>query len=246
MIVFPAIDMKDGHVVRLRQGVMDDSTVYSEDPVAVARYFQSQGASHLHVVDLDGAAAGAMVNGSVLESLVKETGLKVQVGGGIRTMERIEALLGLGVNRVILGTAAVQDPLMVERAVARFGCDRVVVGIDAKNGRVAVDGWVTTSDLSIEDLGFDMRDLGVTRIIYTDIHRDGMLTGADIEGAAKLADRTELKVIVSGGIASLDELKLIRRRAVQGVGFEGVIVGKALYSKAFTLREALDAAAIVV
>ncbi|MCL1852220.1 MAG: 1-(5-phosphoribosyl)-5-[(5-phosphoribosylamino)methylideneamino]imidazole-4-carboxamide isomerase [Peptococcaceae bacterium] len=246
MIVFPAIDLKNGHAVRLRQGVMDDATVYSDDPLAVARGFEAQGASYLHVVDLDGAVAGTMVNWTVLECLVKATNLNVQVGGGIRSMERIESLLGLGVDRVILGTAAVREPLLVEQAVTRFGSDRIVVGIDAKNGRVAVEGWVKTSDVSAEELGLSMRDMGVTRVIYTDIHRDGMLTGADIDGAAKLADRTRLKVIVSGGVASLDELRLIRCHIVQGVGFEGAVLGKALYSGAFSLREALETAAAVV
>jgi phosphoribosylformimino-5-aminoimidazole carboxamide ribotide isomerase len=240
IIIFPAIDLKNGQAVRLKQGKMDEVTVYSDDPVAVAQDFLAQGATHLHVVDLNGAVTGELVNRTVLEELVRITSLKIQVGGGIRTIERMEMLLNLGVDRVILGTAAVRDPELVGQAVARFGSERVVVGIDAKDGRVAVAGWVETSDVSAEELGVRMREKGVTHVIYTDIQRDGMLTGADIAGSAELAGQTGLRVIVSGGIASLEELAAIRDFERRGAGLEGVILGKALYSGAFTLREALQ------
>lgn len=241
IIVFPAIDLKNGQAVRLRQGVMEEATVYSDDPVAVAQDFLEQGATHLHVVDLNGAVSGEMVNGAVLERLVKTVDLQIQVGGGIRTLERMEMLLSLGIHRVILGTAAVRNPDLVEQAIAQFGSEHVVVGIDAKNGRVAVAGWVETSDVSAAELGLRMRDKGVTHVIYTDIQRDGMLTGADIDGTAQLADQTGLQVIVSGGIASLMELTTIRNLERQGVCLEGAVLGKALYTGAFTLREALHA-----
>ncbi|MCL1917620.1 MAG: 1-(5-phosphoribosyl)-5-[(5-phosphoribosylamino)methylideneamino] imidazole-4-carboxamide isomerase [Peptococcaceae bacterium] len=280
MIIFPAIDLKNGQAVRLQQGRMDEATVYSDDPVAVAQDFMAQGATHLHVVDLNGAVEtqqetqetqetqgpqgtqgtqgpqgpqgtqGArpqgdskMVNGAVLERLVQSVNLKIQVGGGIRTLERIEALLDLGVHRVILGTAAVRDPELVAQAIARFGSERVMVGIDAKDGRVAVQGWVETSDVLAEELGVRMRDKGVTHVIYTDIRRDGMLTGADIDGSARLAKQTDLRVIVSGGIACLDEVAAIRDLERRGVCLEGVVLGKALYAGAFSLREALQVSA---
>lgn len=239
MIIFPAVDLKDGKVVRLLQGRMEEATVYSDDPVQMAKSFELQGAEYLHVVDLNGAFAGKPVNDQAISSLVKSVSLKVQVGGGIRTLERIEELLTLGVERVILGTVAVRRPELVAEAVKRYG-EQIVVGIDARDGRVAVQGWAESTDLSAGELGRCMKEIGVSRVIFTDISRDGMLKGPNIASTVKLAEETGLKIIASGGISSLTDLINLKKEAEKGISIEGAIVGKALYSGAFTLKEALE------
>lgn len=241
MIIFPAIDLHKGHAVRLLQGRLEDATVYAEDPTAVAREFAADGASYLHLVDLDGAFTGQPVNDEVIRKIVRAVDLKVQVGGGIRTLARVEELLELGVERVILGTVAVRDPELVAEAVHRYG-ERIVVGIDAKDGKVAVQGWAETTELTAEELGRSMKAVGVERIIYTDIGRDGMLQGPNLASSVNQALATGLKVIVSGGVSSLEDLRNIRKEVSAGVPIEGAIIGKALYSKAFTLKEALAVA----
>lgn len=240
MLIFPAVDLKEGKAVRLLQGRMEAATVYADDPVAVAQDFARQGAEYLHVVDLNGAFAGEPVNDEVIKKIVSSVSLKVQVGGGIRTLERVVELLKLGVERVILGTVAVRDPDLVEEAVQRYG-ERIVVGIDAKDGRVAVQGWAETTDLSVVELALAMKKVGVKRVIFTDIARDGMLQGVNIDSTARLAQATGLAVIASGGIAGLEDLTKLRAQADQGVLIEGAIVGKALYAGAFTLEEAFAA-----
>ncbi len=237
MLIFPAVDLKEGKAVRLLQGRMEAATVYADDPVAVAQDFARQGAEYLHVVDLNGAFAGEPVNDEVIKKIVSSVSLKVQVGGGIRTLERVVELLKLGVERVILGTVAVRDPDLVEEAVQRYG-ERIVVGIDAKDGRVAVQGWAETTDLSVVELALAMKKVGVKRVIFTDIARDGMLQGVNIDSTARLAQATGLAVIASGGIAGLNQTS---RSGRQGVLIEGAIVGKALYAGAFTLEEAFAA-----
>ena len=190
MLIFPAVDLKEGKAVRLLQGRMEAATVYADDPVAVAQDFARQGAEYLHVVDLNGAFAGEPVNDEVIKKIVSSVSLKVQVGGGIRTLERVVELLKLGVERVILGTVAVRDPDLVEEAVQRYG-ERIVVGIDAKDGRVAVQGWAETTDLGVMELALAMKKVGVKRVIFTDIARDGMLQGVNVDSTARLAKATE-------------------------------------------------------
>lgn len=240
MIIYPAIDLKDGQVVRLLQGKMEEATVYADDPVQVAEDFLAQGSKYLHVVDLNGAFAGRPVNDAAIQRIVEHSSLKIQVGGGIRTLNRIEELLGLGVTRVILGTAAVREPKLVEEAVQRYG-DSIIVGIDAHDGMVAVQGWAERTNLKAEELGLAMKAVGVSRIIFTDISRDGMLKGPNIQSTVRLAEITGLKIIASGGISSLTDLVQLQAEAEKGVPLEGAIVGKALYSGAFTLAEALQA-----
>ncbi|MHB8125660.1 MAG: 1-(5-phosphoribosyl)-5-[(5-phosphoribosylamino)methylideneamino]imidazole-4-carboxamide isomerase [Desulfitobacteriaceae bacterium] len=240
MRIFPAIDLKEGKAVRLLQGRLEDSTIYADHPADVARKFVEQGAEFLHVVDLNGAFTGRPVNDQAIQEIVRSVSLKmkIQVGGGIRTLERIEQLLSLGVSRVILGTVAVKQPELVEEAVRRFG-EQVVVGIDARDGMVAVQGWSEATELSAVELGLSMKAVGVKRLIFTDIARDGMLQGLNLASTVKLAQETGLIVIASGGITVLKDLQDIQNEVDKGVSIEGAIVGKALYSGAFTLEQAL-------
>lgn len=240
MNIYPAIDLKDGQVVRLLQGRMEDATVYSDNPAQVAADFWAKGSQYLHIVDLNGAFLGQPVNDQALKSIVQSVPLKIQVGGGIRSLERIEELLELGVSRVILGTAAVRNPKLVEEAVQKYG-DRIIVGIDARDGLVALEGWAEATQLKAEELGKAMKQIGVSRIIFTDIARDGMLSGPNIKSTVKMARETGLKTIASGGISTLGDLQKLKAEAERGVAIEGAIIGKALYSGAFTLEEALAA-----
>lgn len=232
MQIYPAIDIKDGRAVRLRQGLAADVTDYGT-PAEAAMDWKTQGATYLHVVDLDGAFEGKGRNLPLVAEIVRETGLPVELGGGIRTMEDIEARLSLGVARVILGTVALTDPDLVRRACARYP-GRIACGIDAKDGRVAVRGWVEASDVDPVDLALRMKDAGVQDVIYTDIRRDGMQTGPNVEATAELVRRTGLRVIGSGGVGKIQDLYDLR-----DAGCAGAIVGKALYNGNFTLAQAL-------
>lgn len=241
MLLFPAIDLKEGKAVRLLQGRMEDSTVYSGNPVDVAKDFESQGAEYLHIVDLNGAFTGKPVNDDIIRRIVGSVSLKIQVGGGIRTMERITELIELGVERIILGTIAVKNPELVAEAARRYG-KQVIVGIDAKDGLVAVQGWAETTEMRAIDLGLAMKAMGVQSVVFTDIARDGMLQGPNIESTVQMARETGLSLIASGGISTLADLRNLQAEALKGVSIEGAITGKALYSGAFTVREALEAA----
>ena len=232
MQIYPAIDIKDGRAVRLRQGLAADVTDYGT-PAEAAMDWKTQGATYLHVVDLDGAFEGKGRNLPLVAEIVRETGLLVELGGGIRTMEDIEARLSLGVARVILGTVALTDPDLVRRACARYP-GRIACGIDAKDGRGAVRGWVEASDVDPVDLALRMKDAGVLDVIYTDIRRDGMQTGPNVEATAELVRRTGLRVIGSGGVGKIQDLYDLR-----DAGCAGAIVGKALYNGNFTLAQAL-------
>lgn len=226
MILFPAIDLKQGQVVRLLYGRADAVTVYGDDPAAQAKAFQAAGFQWLHVVDLDGAFSGSGGNGEAVAAILKAVDLPVQLGGGIRDLARIEAWLALGVRRVILGTVAVKDPDLVREACREFP-GRIVVGVDAKEGYVAVEGWAERSDISTLDLALRFRDAGVAALLYTDVGRDGALTGVDVEGTAALAKASGMPVIASGGVAGMADLEALL--AAEEPGIEGVVVGRALY-----------------
>ena len=235
--VIPAIDLLDGRCVRLSQGRYDDATVYGEDPGAVAAEFARQAIPRLHVVDLDGAKAGRPMNAAALQAIVAAVGeVPVQRGGGIRSLEAVDHALATGVDRVILGTVALRDPELVREAAKRYP-GRIVVGIDAKDGRVAVEGWLETSETRAVDLAPRFEEAGVAAIVYTDIARDGMLTGPNIEATAELADAVSIPVIVSGGVSSEDDL--LRSAGHAGRGIAGAIVGRALYTGAVDLASAL-------
>lgn len=239
MILFPAIDLKDGHCVRLEQGDMARATVFNNDPGAQAAAFAAQGFSHLHIVDLDGAFAGASVNRQAVAAIVEAcqaAGVITQLGGGIRSLENIEAWLAAGINRVILGTVAQRDPGLVRQACQQFA-GRIIVGIDARAGFVAVEGWAEATEITAIDLAQQFEDAGVTAIIYTDIDRDGLLKGVNIEATQKLAARISIPVIASGGLAGLDDVKALL--ALEDSGIVGAISGRALYDGR------LDAAAVL-
>jgi phosphoribosylformimino-5-aminoimidazole carboxamide ribotide isomerase len=226
VILFPAIDLKEGLAVRLRQGDMAQATVFNRDPALQAHAFETQGFEYLHVVDLDGAFAGTSRNVSAIERILETVVMPIQLGGGIRDMAAVESWLGKGVNRVIIGTAAVRDPAFVKEAARRFP-GRVAVGLDARDGKVAVQGWAETSELSVLDIARRFEDAGVAAIIYTDIARDGLLTGLNLDATIALADAVAIPVIASGGLASLDDVRaLLAPRASK---LAGAIAGRALY-----------------
>jgi len=237
MILYPAIDLKDGHCVRLQQGLMDKATVFKLSPADQASQFASQGFSSIHVVDLNGAFEGRSVNGEAVSSILGAVQIPVQLGGGIRSLDSISEWLGRGVARVILGTAAVRDPALVRQACARFP-GKIAVGIDAKDGHVAVEGWAETSELSAVDLARRFEDTGVAAIIYTDIGRDGMLTGLNLDLTAELARAVKIPVIASGGLAGIEDIK--RLISPQYAMIAGAIAGRALYDGRLDAKEALD------
>ncbi|MGH6822839.1 MAG: 1-(5-phosphoribosyl)-5-[(5-phosphoribosylamino)methylideneamino]imidazole-4-carboxamide isomerase [Methylocella sp.] len=236
VILFPAIDLKQGHCVRLRQGDMTKATIFNDDPAAQALAFARQGFEYLHVVDLDGAFAGRPVNANAVEAILAAVKIPLQLGGGIRDIEGIEAWLGKGVARVILGTAAVRDPDFVRRA-ARLYPGRIAVGIDARAGKVAVEGWAKTSSFTAAELGRRFEDAGVATIIYTDISRDGVLKGLNIEATLALAGELTIPVIASGGLASLEDIE--RLLLPDCAKLEGAIAGRALYDGRLNPAEAL-------
>ena len=236
MILFPAIDLKDGLCVRLEQGDMARATVFNRDPAAQAHLFEAQGFEYLHVVDLDGAFSGKPVNVAAVERIIEVTRIPLQLGGGIRDMATIEGWLGKGVNRVIIGTAAVRDPALV-KAAAKKHPKRIAVGLDARAGKVAVEGWAQTSELSALDIARRFEDAGVAAIIYTDVARDGMLKGINWDATIALADAISIPVVASGGFASMDDVKrMIEPRARK---LEGAISGRALYDGRIDGAEAL-------
>ncbi len=240
MMLYPAIDLKDGQCVRLKRGLMEEATVYNDSPEAQAKAFADAGCPWLHVVDLNGAFDGKSTNELAVRAIRKSVTMQMQLGGGIRSMEAIEAWLDAGVNRVILGTVALRNPQLVKDAAKQFA-GKIAVGIDAKSGMVAVEGWAEVSDMRAVELARQFEDAGVAAIIYTDIARDGMMGGPNLEETAALAQAVSIPVIVSGGIASLDDIRAVKARASSGIS--GVIVGRALYEGAFSARDALQALA---
>lgn len=248
MIVLPAIDLRRGLVVRLRQGRAAQETVYDHDPAAVARRWVQQGARWLHVVNLDGALGESPADARgrlplnlrrLCEIRAAVPGTPIQFGGGLRDLAAVERALALGAGRVLLGTAAVQNPILVERALRRFGPERVAVALDAREGQLATHGWQRQAGMGALELGRELRRRGLRHAIYTDVGRDGMLCGVNAAATAALARGTGLQVIASGGVAGLDDLRELRRQAHAGI--EGVIIGQALYSGALDLRAALQA-----
>ena len=237
MILFPAIDLKEGLAVRLQQGDMARATVFHRDPAAQAQAFQAQGFKHLHVVDLDGAFAGKPMNVAAVEHILEAVGQCVQLGGGIRDMKTIEGWLEKGVNRVIIGTAAVRNPDLVKEAARKFP-KKVAVGLDARDGKVAVEGWAESSELSALDIARRFEDAGVAAIIYTDVARDGMLQGINWDATIALADAISIPVIASGGLASIDDIKAMLEPRAQKL--EGAIAGRALYDGRLDAEEALS------
>ena len=235
MILYPAIDLKDGACVRLLRGEMEAATVFGTDPAAQARAFQDAGCRWLHLVDLNGAFAGAPVNGAAVEGILAAVTAPVQLGGGIRDRATIEAWLEKGVRRVILGTAALRDPELVRQAAAAHP-GRVAVGIDARDGRVAVEGWAETSDVTALDLARRFEDAGVAAIIYTDIERDGAMQGPNVVATAALARAVSIPVIASGGVSSMDDLRALK---ASGAPLDGAISGRALYEGKLDLAEAV-------
>jgi phosphoribosylformimino-5-aminoimidazole carboxamide ribotide isomerase len=236
MILFPAIDLKDGQCVRLKLGDMTQATIYNADPAAQAKAFEDQGFEWLHVVDLNGAFAGTSVNGDAVDGILKATKNPVQLGGGIRTLDHIESWLSRGLSRVILGTIAVRDPALVIEACRKFP-GRVAVGIDAKGGKVAVEGWAEASELGVIELARKFEGAGVAAIIYTDIDRDGILAGINWPATLDLADAVSIPVIASGGLASLDDVR--RMLEPDATKLEGAISGRALYDGRIDPAEAL-------
>jgi phosphoribosylformimino-5-aminoimidazole carboxamide ribotide isomerase len=241
--VYPAIDLRNGQVVRLRQGDPAQQTVYSDDPVAVARHWVSEGATWLHVVNLDGAfgdQAAARANRRALSDICSQVKAKIQFGGGLRALDDVQAAFDAGADRVVLGTAAAEDPKLVADALARFGPERVAVGLDSRNGIVVTRGWQHTTPLTAIELGTLMKEMGVMRALYTEVGRDGVMAGVAAEQTAALAQLTGLRVIASGGVRDLEDIRELLLYAPRGV--EGVIVGRALYEGALSLAEAIQLA----
>lgn len=238
MDVIPAIDLLDGCCVRLYQGDYDRAQVFNENPVEVARQWAAQGATWLHLVDLDGAKAGQPVNGAAIEAIVRAVDVPIQVGGGLRDRDSVASLLKLGVRRVILGTVAIEQPDLVAQLCAAFP-GQIVVGIDARNGKVATRGWLETSEVEAIDLAQQMASLGAAAIVYTDIHRDGTLQGANLDALRTLARAIEIPIIASGGVSSISNL--LSLLSLEPLGVTGAIVGRALYTGDIVLKEAIRA-----
>ena len=236
MIIYPAIDIRGGRCVRLTEGRFDAETVFADDPAEMALKWAGLGAEFLHLVDLDGALAGEGKNVPVIERILQSVSIPVQLGGGIRNLSTIEKLLSLGVTRLILGSAAVKNPVLVEEACKKYP-GHIAVGIDAKNGEVAIEGWGKGSGVAATELAKKMAAYGVETIIYTDISRDGMLSGVNVEATAALARACGVPIIASGGVASIEDIR--RVKAVEADGVQGCIIGKAIYTGAVDLQEAL-------
>lgn len=234
MQLYPAIDMKNGQCVRLRQGAFKDITIYSDAPEKVAAHWQEKGAAFLHLVDLDGALAGYSVNEEVIRRIADTVSIPIEIGGGIRSKEAVERMLDLGVRRVIIGTKAAEHPEFLRDMVRTFGEEAIVAGVDAKDGMVAVEGWEKVSSLTASDLCLTMKEYGIRHIVYTDISRDGMLSGPNVEATRKLTEETGLDIIASGGVSCMEDLKCLHE-----AGIRGAIIGKALYENRIDLAEAV-------
>jgi len=236
VIIFPAVDILDGKCVRLKQGRYDAVTIYADDPAEMALFWEEQGASWLHIVDLDGAASGSTANLKAVEKICQKVTIPVQYGGGLRSEAAVERLLNLGVQRVVLGTVLVKKPELAAAMLKTFG-DKIVAGIDARNGLVAVDGWQSETQILAVNLALDLKNKGLQRLIYTDVLQDGMRQGPNLASIKEMLEAVKLPLIGSGGVGSLGDLEALKE--LEALGLEGVIVGSALYEKVFTLKEAL-------
>lgn len=236
MQIIPAIDLKGGNCVRLQQGEMDKETRFSENPAEVARHWEALGASLLHIVDLDGAVGGKPHNEDAINQILKAVTIPLQLGGGIRSLKTIEHYLTLGLKRIVLGTVAHKQPELVEEACRKFP-NQIVVGIDARDGRVAVEGWTETTTNRTLDLVKDLEEKGVAAIVFTDIKRDGMMGGPNVESTRELAEATRIPLIASGGVTTLDHIRALL--TIESSGVEGIIIGRALYEKTIDLKEAI-------
>jgi len=234
MQLYPAVDIKDGKAVRLKQGKFDEVTVYGDDPIEAAKAWVDAGATYLHIVDLDGAKYGSGYNNELISRIAREFGVPVQTGGGIRNMDDVRIKLEAGVARVILGTAAIKDGVFVREAVQTYG-DKIAVGIDASNGFAATNAWTEVSEVTALELCREMESIGVRTVIYTDISRDGMMNGLNIEATKALIDTVDMDIIASGGVSCYEDLA-----AAKEIGASGVIIGKSLYNGAIDLKKALD------
>lgn len=238
MIIFPAIDIKDGQCVRLVQGRAEDKTIYSNEPAKIAQGFAKAGAEWLHVVDLDGAFSGKPTNTKAIEAIRARINIPFQVGGGLRSLQDVELLLKIGANRVIIGTKAVSSPDFIKELLDKFGPEQIVLGVDAKKGMVATEGWVNTHQVSALDFGKQMQELGVRYAVYTDIAKDGLLKGPNLTATKEMALTSQLKIIASGGVTSLEDLQEIK--ALERDGVIGAIIGKAIYEGELDLSQALE------
>jgi phosphoribosylformimino-5-aminoimidazole carboxamide ribotide isomerase len=236
MLIIPAIDLKEGKCVRLEQGLMDKATVYSDDPAATAKHWEAEGAELLHVVDLDGAFAGKPKNLDAIKAVRNAVQMSIEVGGGIRDIATINTLVSLGIDRIILGTAAIENPSFVREACGKYP-GRIIVGIDAKDGMVAIKGWAEATRVRAVDLAKQMQEFGVIAVIYTDIRRDGMLSGPNLEATKALAESLHIPVIASGGVHTMKDIRGLM--TIRSSGVSGVITGKAIYSGSLDLKEAI-------
>lgn len=234
MKLYPAIDLKDGKCVRLLQGDYNEVTVYGNHPGEMAKKWESLGGDFLHIVDLDGAKAGKGINEAAIKDIVASVNIPIELGGGIRSLEDIKLQLDRGVNRVILGSAAIKNRALVKEAIETFGTEKIVVGVDAKGGMVAIEGWLEVTDTTALAFCKELERMGVQTVIYTDIAKDGMMQGPNIEETKKLVDETNLQIVASGGVSSLEDLK-----ALEKIGVHGAIIGKAIYTGAIQLEEAV-------
>ncbi len=239
MLVIPAIDLRGGQCVRLTQGRLDKETIFSKDPVFIAKLFKAKGAKRLHIVDLDGAFSGKPQNKSIIKKIVKSVDIPVQLGGGIREFKTIKKILSRGIDKVIIGTAAIYDPNLARRAIHEFG-RRVIVGIDAFNGKVAIGGWKEITSIDAIELAKKLELWGVSEIIFTDISKDGMLEGPNLRAIKKMAKSVNIPIIASGGISSLRDIERIKR--LERYGVIGVIIGKAIYTESISLEDAIQLA----
>ncbi len=235
MKLYPAIDLKDGQCVRLLQGDYNQVTVYGSSPAEMAKRWESLGGDYLHIVDLDGAKEGKGMNNEAIEAIVEALQIPIELGGGIRSLEDIKAKLDLGVDRVILGSAAVKNKALVQEALEVFGPEKIVIGVDAKEGKVAVEGWLEVTDTTALEFCKELEAMGVKTVIYTDIAKDGMMQGPNIEETAKLVQETQLEIVASGGVASIEDLEKL-----EAIHVHGAIIGKALYIGAINLEEAVE------
>jgi phosphoribosylformimino-5-aminoimidazole carboxamide ribotide isomerase len=240
MIIFPAIDLKEGQCVRLVQGKAENKTVYSSDPASMAQSFQDQGAEWLHIVDLDGAFQGRSGNLATIKQIAARITIPFQVGGGLRQQEDVENLLEMGASRVIIGTRAVTSPDFIEALLLRFGPKKIILGLDARDGMVAIEGWVEKSSLQALDFARQMQRLGVQTAIYTDVSRDGLLQGPNLDAIQQMAELSGLKIIASGGVSTVDDIRQLKE--MESLGVSGAIIGKALYDGKIALQDALQAA----